>query len=109
MKSVIRNKEELLARGDVESRRIVLELAERTLARLHAGDRIRSILHRTGSVVTIGEKTWDLAQKRHVYLIGAGKACNAMAMAVEEVRGQAKQHLKQTPILLILLERFQKG
>lgn len=88
MKSVIRNKEELLARGDVESRRIVLELAERTLARLHAGDRIRSILHRTGSVVTIGEKTWDLAQKRHVYLIGAGKACNAMAMAVEEVLGE---------------------
>jgi len=87
MEPIIKNKAKLLEVGDVDSRRVVLDITERAIARLNAGRRIKSILRRQGSVVTIGEKQWDLAQKRNVYLIGAGKACNAMIMAVEEVLG----------------------
>lgn len=88
MEPIIKNAGALLSDGDPESRRIVLELTQMTLARLNACERIKSVLHRDGAVLRIGEKTWDLSKKRHVYLIGAGKACNAMAMAVEQVLGE---------------------
>ncbi|MEX3960499.1 glycerate kinase [Trinickia sp. EG282A] len=83
----IRNSTELLLLGDVDSRRIVLEIAERTLDRLDSYQRIRSIMRMEGSVLHIGTRSWDLARKRNVYLIGAGKACNHMAMAVDHVLG----------------------
>ncbi|WP_418505379.1 glycerate kinase type-2 family protein, partial [Cloacibacillus evryensis] len=35
----------------------------------------------------IGIKEWDLSKKKNIYLLGAGKACNHMAMAVDEVLG----------------------
>ena len=41
-----------------------------------------------GSVLHIGTRSWDLSRKRHVYLVGAGKACNHMAMAVDHVLGE---------------------
>ncbi|CAG9222946.1 Hydroxypyruvate reductase [Paraburkholderia tropica] len=83
----IRNSDALLSQGDVASRRVVLEIADRTLARLDSYQRIRSIMRLEGSVLHIGTRSWDLAKKRHVYLIGAGKACNHMAMAVDHVLG----------------------
>ena len=87
MQEKIRNRDKLLKTGDIESRRIVLEITEKTLERLDSGERIKSIMHREGSLLHIGTKTWDLAKKRHVYMIGAGKACNAMTMAVDEILG----------------------
>ena len=83
----IRNREEILCHGDTESRRIVLDITEKTLRRLDARERIMSIAHMEGSELVIGEKRWDLAKKRHVYLLGAGKACNHMAMAIDEILG----------------------
>ena len=83
----IRNYEELLSHGDVKSRKIVLDITEKTLERLDASLRIKSIMSMEGSCLHIGTKTWDLSKKRHVYLLGAGKACNHMAMAVDEILG----------------------
>ncbi|MGF7135908.1 glycerate 2-kinase [Paraburkholderia sp. EB58] len=83
----IRNSEEVLSQGDVASRRVVLEIADRTLDRLDSYRRIKSIMRMEGSVLRIGTRTWDLSLKRNVYLIGAGKACNHMAMAVDHVLG----------------------
>ncbi len=84
----IRNMESLLSHGDVESRKIVLEITDRTLRRLDAGKRMKSIMSLKGDILTIGVRQWNLSEKRHVYLLGAGKACNHMAMAVEEVLGE---------------------
>lgn len=83
----IRNQDEILSHGDRRSREIVLDITERTLERLDARKRILSIMHREGSILHIGSRSWDLSQKDHVYLLGAGKACNHMAMAVDEVLG----------------------
>ncbi|MFR0798122.1 MAG: DUF4147 domain-containing protein [Oscillospiraceae bacterium] len=49
-------------------------------------------MHWDGPLLRIGEKTWDLSKKRHVYMIGAGKACNAMTMAVDEILGDYLTH-----------------
>ena len=83
----IRNSEEILSHGDVASRRIVLEIADRTLDRLDSYRRIRGIMRMEGTVLHIGTRSWDLSQKRNIYLVGAGKACNHMAMAVDHVLG----------------------
>ncbi|BAO88991.1 glycerate kinase type-2 family protein [Caballeronia cordobensis] len=83
----IRNSDEVLSHGDVASRKVVLEIADRTLQRLDSYQRIKSIMRMEGSVLHIGTRSWDLSRKRNVYLVGAGKACNHMAMAVDHVLG----------------------
>ena len=83
----IKNRDSLLSHGDARSRQIVLDITEKTLARLDAYERIKSIMRLEGSILHIGERSWDLDKKRNVYLLGAGKACNHMAMAVDEVLG----------------------
>jgi len=83
----IRNSAELLSQGDVRSRQIVLDIADRTLERLDSYGRIQGIMRLDGDVLHVGTRSWDLSTKRNVYLIGAGKACNHMAMAVDHVLG----------------------
>jgi glycerate 2-kinase len=83
----IKNAEKLLSHGDIESRKIVLDIADRTLQRLDSYERIKSIARMEGSTLHIGTRSWDLEKKRNVYLFGAGKACNHMAMAIDEVLG----------------------
>ena len=90
MREKINNRDELLSHGDAESRRIVLDITEKTLRRLDAYERIKSIAHMEGDILHIGTRQWDLRQKRHVYLLGAGKACNHMAMAVDEILGDRR-------------------
>lgn len=83
----IKNYDSLISHGDIESRKIVLDITNRTLQRLDAYERIKSIMHVDGDILHIGTKSWDLSKKKHVYLLGAGKACNHMAMAVDEILG----------------------
>jgi len=85
--SKIKNYSDLTSHGDVKSRRVVLDITDKTLQRLDAYNRIKSIMHLDGDILHIGVKSWDLSRKRNVYLLGAGKACNHMAMAVDEVLG----------------------
>lgn len=87
MNQKIRNRDQILSHGDVESRRIVLDITEKTLQKLDSRGRIKSIMRLDGDMLHIGVKSWDLSKKRNVYLLGAGKACNHMAMAVDEILG----------------------
>lgn len=87
MNQKIRNRDQILSHGDVESRRIVLDITEKTLQKLDARGRIKSIMRLDGDMLHIGVKSWDLSKKRNAYLLGAGKACNHMAMAVDEILG----------------------
>ena len=87
MADKISNRRELVSHGDAESRKIVLDITENMLKKADAYVRIKAMMHRDGSILHIGNQTWDLSKKRHIFLIGAGKACNAMAMAVEEILG----------------------
>ena len=48
---------------------------------------IREILKLEGDVLSIGKCRWELRPKRRLYVLGAGKAANAMARAAEEVLG----------------------
>ena len=88
METKIKNKDSILCEGDVDSKRIVLNIAEKTLQKLDAYERIKSITKYENNILTIGTEKWDLSKKNHVYLIGAGKACNHMARAIDEILGE---------------------
>ena len=87
MQKKIKNREALLSHGDINGRKIVLDITEKTLQHLDAYERIKSIAHMEGDTLCIGSRRWDLSKKRNVYLLGAGKACDHMAMAVDEILG----------------------
>ena len=88
MQRKIKNYEEIVGHGDQPSRRIILDITEATLRHLDAYERIKSIAHLDHNLLRIGTRSWDLSRKRNVYLVGAGKACNAMAMAFDEILGE---------------------
>lgn len=88
MRRKIKNYEKILSHGDQSSRRIILDITEATLRHLDAYERIKSIAHLDKDLLRIGTRSWDLSRKRNVYLVGAGKACNAMAMAFDEILGE---------------------
>lgn len=83
----IKNKVELLQNGDIFGKKIVLEVTELTLQKLDAYKRIREIVILDGNILRIGKLSWDLTKKKRIYLIGAGKACNAMSKAIESILG----------------------
>lgn len=83
----IKNAEVLLGTGDSKSREIVLGILDRTLARMDSYYVLKGMTSLKGKILTIGEKSWDLTQKRNIYLIGAGKAANAMAKVFDELLG----------------------
>ena len=84
----IRNMDQLAATGDVDSRRVVLEIAEKTLQALDSYKLICNLMELDGDVLKIGRHNWDLSKKGRIYIVGAGKACNAMARAIDKIVGQ---------------------
>lgn len=83
----IKNFEYLCSKGDTESRKVILEIIESSLQQLDSYLLIRRLLKLDGSILQIGNLHWDLSKKRKIFVIGAGKAGNAMAMAIEEILG----------------------
>ncbi|WP_144876192.1 glycerate kinase [Microbacterium sp. 1.5R] len=83
----VRNADRLLARGDEAARSLVLAIAEGALALVDAYPRIRGLVRVDGDTLHVGHREWNLDAIRNIYLVGAGKACNAMAMAVEHALG----------------------
>lgn len=84
----ITNGAELAARGDATGRDLVLGIVEDALSAVDAYPRIRELVRVDEDILHVGDRRWDLRSTRNVYLIGAGKACNAMALAVEHALGE---------------------
>lgn len=87
MYKIIKNASKLLSAGDQESRKIVLDILDETLYRLDSYHLIKRMVKVEGHIMTIGKRSWDLSTKKNIYLIGAGKAANAMARAFDEILG----------------------
>ena len=80
----IKNRKRLLSAGDINARKIVLDIIEESLQTLDASHIMGNLLRLDGNVLQIGNHHWDLDLKHRLFVIGAGKACNAMAKAVED-------------------------
>ncbi|MBL7177230.1 MAG: DUF4147 domain-containing protein [Desulfobacteraceae bacterium] len=81
----IKNRGSLLSAGDVKVRRPILEIIESTLQRMDIYHTIKKSLIKDNNILRLGIYQWDLSKSRNVYVVGAGKAANAMAKAVEEI------------------------
>lgn len=87
MNKKIRNFERIAAHGDEIARKMALQMMNYVLQEVDSYQRIKEIMRLDGDILHVGVKSWDLSKKRNVYMLGAGKACNAMAQAVCEVLG----------------------
>lgn len=83
----IRNAEELLAHGDAESKRLVLEVTDEVLKRLDSHGRLTDMMSRRDNILTVGKQSIDLNQYNRVYAFSSGKAGNHMARAFEDILG----------------------
>jgi glycerate 2-kinase len=84
---IIRNRERLASRGDTPVRKVVLAIVEAALDVLNVSRLIRELLIVEGDTLRIGSRRWDLGSRRRLFVVGAGKAANVMARAVEEALG----------------------
>lgn len=84
---IIRNRERLASQGDTSARKVVLEIVEAALDALDVSRVIRDMLAVEGNTLRVGSRRWDLESKRRLFIVGAGKAANVMARAIEEVLG----------------------
>jgi len=84
----IKNRDSVITQGDAACREPMVAVLEETLDALDSYRAIANLLRLDGSILRIGDRRWDLRKKRHVWVVGAGKAGNAMARAVEKALGQ---------------------
>ena len=85
--SKVKNYESLISRGSVNARGYVLQVMNKVLEELDASRLIERLMRIEGDSLVVGERSWNLSGIDNVYLVGAGKACNAMAQAVCGVLG----------------------
>ena len=63
----IRNINELISAGNAESRRVVLNVLEKTLERIDSYETLKGEVSLDGTLLRIGNRTWDLDKKRNVF------------------------------------------
>lgn len=94
----IKNREELLARGKREARELALEMVEAGLAAVDPYANTKALIRVEGNRLLVGgqpeadvsgfgEEVIDLSQVRHIYIVGAGKAVQMQAKALEDTLG----------------------
>ena len=66
-------------------RRDVLTVFQAGLRAADPEQAVRKKLRLTGDVLEVGERTYDLAEFRRIFVVGAGRATAAMVRSVEEV------------------------
>jgi glycerate-2-kinase len=101
---IISNKDELLAHGNVEGRKRVLEIMEAGLAKTDPYENARKLLRIHDGQLQIGHPnfsmqgpeneilrsrslSFELSQIGEIYVVGGGKAAQRMAKAIEDVLG----------------------
>jgi glycerate-2-kinase len=88
---VFRNRDELLENASSDTLRRLrldaLDILEAAVNAVDPGEAVRRSLSVRGTHLTICGAEWDLDRFEGIHVIGGGKACGAMAQAVEEILG----------------------
>lgn len=84
MPKIIKNYAEL---GITGLRRDALKIFEAGLLAVETKNALRSLVRRSGSMLTVGRKKYDLKKFDHVYVVGFGKASLTAAEELEKIMG----------------------
>ncbi|MEM1991606.1 MAG: glycerate kinase [Nitrososphaerota archaeon] len=85
--ALVKNKHALLSHGNVEGRKIVLDIIEYTLKSVDAYDLVRGVVFVEGQTLSINRLKYDLSRIRNIYVVGAGKGSVRIAEALEDILG----------------------
>ena len=69
-------------------RQPILAVLEAALAAVDPRRAVENVLQRNGDLLTIGDRHYDLARYRRIFVLGAGKAGAPMSQAVEAILGE---------------------
>lgn len=81
---IIKNADELMAKGNIEGRRVALEVLEHALKSVDAYEAVKRTVGLEDDNLRVGELTLNLSRLRNIYVLGAGKASFEIAKALEE-------------------------
>jgi glycerate 2-kinase len=90
----IKNRDRLVSHGDREGRALALDILEAGLVASDPYANTRKLIHIEGDTLHVGgdpskdvsgfgDETVDLREIEHIYVIGAGKATQRIALALE--------------------------
>jgi glycerate-2-kinase len=95
---IIKNTQQVLSHGNIEGRRVVLDIMEAGLRAPDPYPNVRKLVRVAGGRLIVGHPdfpelgghpplTFDLSEPRSIYVIGAGKAVQRIAEALEGALG----------------------
>jgi len=82
---IVKNVDELLSHGNVEGRKIALDIIDYAIREIDNYVLTRRMVRVIGSKFLVGDLKFDLKKVRNIYVIGGGKGCYAIAKALEEI------------------------
>lgn len=85
--TIIKNKEELLSHGNIEGRRIALNIIEYALKAIDTYEAVRRAVLIDNEGLIVGHLKYDLSEIRNIYVVGAGKGTMRIAEALEDILG----------------------
>ncbi len=85
--TIIKNTNQLLSHGNVEQRKISLDIMEYALNAIDSYKAVKRLVRVDGDILTIDSLTYDLSKIGDMYVVGAGKGSSSIAEALEDVLG----------------------
>ncbi len=83
----VRNSTTLTDHGEVELRKVALDLIEHSLAASDPYNATHRLVHLEGEILKVGDLSFDLRNFERILVIGAGKATGPIALALEDILG----------------------
>jgi len=87
LESYIKNRRQLLSHGNTRLRKTALEIIESALEASNPYHATKKLVSLNGDSLHVGRKKFDLSKRKHIYVIGTGKATLPIAKALEEILG----------------------
>jgi glycerate 2-kinase len=85
--SQFQNRSALLTHGPIKERELAVDILESGIRAADPYSAMRRFMSRNGEILNLDGTEFDLGSWQRIYVIGAGKATQSLALAVEDVLG----------------------
>ncbi len=84
---IVKNADELLSHGNVEGRRIAVDIINYAISEIDSYKLVKRIVKLKGDVLRVGGYSFDLSKVDRIYVVGGGKGSFSIARGLEEILG----------------------